>query len=201
MENKLDVLTKKLYDEGVERAKKEAEEIIGRAKADAGKLIAEAERQAQEIQAQAEENADSLKKKAESEMGLSARQAITALKQAITNLISGKIAADVAQKGFEDKAFVQELLMTIVKKWDIASGNLDLEIILPEKDKKQFEAFVTAKYKDLLAKGLEVKVGNQKEAFILQPKDGGYQIAFSEQLFEAFFNQYMRNFTKSLLYK
>ena len=53
------------------------------------------------------------------------------------------------------------------------------------------------KYKDLLDKGLDVKVGNLEEGFVIQPKDGGFQIAFSEKLFEAFFNQYMKGFTKN----
>lgn len=201
MENKLDVLTKKLYDEGVDKANQKAVEIIEKAKQDAVRLIADAEAKAKEIQAAAEENAENLKKKAESEMALSARQAIAALKQAVTGLISGKISGEMAKTGFEDKAFIQELLVSVVKKWDVASGNLNLEILLPEEEKKQFESFVAAKYKELLDKGLEVKTGDSEEDFVIRPKDGGYQITFSEALFESFFNQYMRSFTKSLLYK
>lgn len=201
MENKLDVLTKKLYDEGVDKANQKAEEIIGKAKQEAAKLIADAEAKAKDIQASAEAEAGNLKKKAESEMALSARQAIAALKQAVNDLISGKISEEMAKTGFGDKAFVQELLVSVVKKWDVGSGNLNLELLLPENEKKQFEEFVTGKYKELLDKGLDVKVGNTEEAFVIRPKDGGYQIAFSEALFESFFNQYMRSFTKSLLYK
>ena len=88
-----------------------------------------------------------------------------------------------------------------VKKWDVAGGNLNMEILLSEDEKAKFESFVAAKYKDLLDKGLEVKVGNLEEGFVIQPKDGGFQIAFSEKLFEAFFNQYMKGFTKKLLFK
>lgn len=201
MENKLDVLTKKLYDEGIDKANQKAGEIIEKAKQDAARLIADAEAKAKEIGAAAEESAENLKKKAESEMTLSARQAIAALKQSVTDLISGRISGEMAKTGFEDKAFIQELLVSVVKKWDVASGNLNLEILLPESEKKQFESFVAAKYKELLDKGLEVKTGDSKEDFVIRPKDGGYQITFSEALFESFFNQYMRSFTKSLLYK
>lgn len=201
MENKLDVLTRKLYDEGVDKARAEADRIVSQAKDEAARLIAEAEAQAREIQAKAKNEAANQQKKAEAEMALSARQAITALKQAITGLISGKVSGEMAKAGFDDKAFVQEMLVAIVKKWDMASGNLDLDLILSETEKKEFEKFVAARYKELLDKGLEIKVGNQKEGFIIQPKDGSYQIAFSEQLFEAFFNQYIRSFTKELLYK
>lgn len=201
MENKLDVLTRKLYDEGVDKARQEADEIISKAKEDAAKLIADAEAKADEIRATGNKDAENLKKKAESEMTLSARQAITALKQAITDLIAGQVAGNMAKAGFEDKVFVQELLMSIVKKWDVTSGNLNLEIILSEKEKAEFEKFVAGKYKELLDKGLNIKVGEVKDEFVIRPEGGGYQIAFSEALFEAFFDQYMRGFTKTLLYK
>lgn len=201
MENKLDILTKKLYDEGVEKARKEAEEMIRKANEEAAKIVAAAETKAGSIVDAGKKEAESLKKKAESEMALSARQAITALKQHITDLVSGKVAAEIAKTGFEDKAFVQELLMTIVKKWDIASGSMDVELLLPEEEKKNFSAFVAEKYKDLLDKGLEIKSASLKEAFVLQPRDGGYKITFSEELFETFFGQYMRSLTKELLYR
>ena len=190
MENKLDILTKKLYDEGVDKARREAENIINQAKQEAEKIVAEAKAKAEQMNADAETDVANLKKKAESEMTLSARQAITALKQAITNLVAGEVAGEVAKVGFEEKAFIQELVMTIVKKWDVAGGNLDMEVLLSADEKDKFESFVTAKYKDLLDKG-----------FVIQPKDGGFQIAFSEKLFEAFFNQYIKGFTKKLLFE
>lgn len=201
MENKLDILTKKLYDEGVDKARQEAENIINQAKQEAEKIVADAKAKADQMNADAEADVANLKKKAESEMTLSARQAITALKQAITNLVAGNVAGEVAKVGFEEKAFIQELVMTIVKKWDVAGGNLDMEILLSADEKDKFESFVTAKYKDLLDKGLAVNVGNQEEGFVIQPKDGGFQIAFSEKLFEAFFNQYIKGFTKKLLFE
>ena len=201
MENKLDVLTKKLYEEGVDKANQEAEKIIAQAKEKAAKLIAEAEEQAKGIKAGAATEVENMKKKAESEMTLSARQAITALKQSITSLISGEVAGNIAKAGFKDEAFVQEMIVAILKKWDVASGNLNLELILSEEEKEKVQQFVATKYKELLDKGLEIKVGDHTDAFVIQPKDGGYQVAFSEKLFETFFNQYMRSFTKSLLYK
>lgn len=201
MENKLDILTKKLYDEGVDKARQEADEIISQAKQGAAKIIADAETKAEDLKTAAAKDIESLKKKAESEMTLSARQAVTALKQSITDLIAGQIAGQIAKVGFEDKAFVQELLISIVKKWDVASGSLNLEIILSAEEKEKFESFVAQKYKDLLDKGLSIKIGEMKDEFVIRPKDGAYQVAFSEALFEAFFNQYMRGLTKTLLYK
>ena len=201
MENRLDILTKKLYDEGVGKARQEAEEILRKANEEAEKIVADARVKVEQMQAEARAEVEGLRKKADSEMALSARQALTALKQAIADLMAGKVAGEMARAGFEDKAFVQELLMTVVQKWDVTAGNLNMEVLLPEEEKARFETFVAEKYKSLLDKGLGVRVGNTEGEFVLQPKDGGYQIAFSEALFEAFFNQYMRGFTKKLLFK
>lgn len=201
MENKLDILTKKLYDEGVDKARQEAEAIIGKARQEAAKIIDDAHAKADQMNAQAEVEVGNLKKKAESEMTLSARQAITALKQAITHLIAGEVAGNIAKIGFDEKVFIRELVMTIVKKWDVTGGNLNMEVLIPADEKAQFELYVSSKYKDLLDKGLAVKVGNLEDEFVIQPKDGGFQIAFSEKLFDAFFNQYMKGFTKTLLFK
>ena len=201
MENKLDVLTKKLYEEGIGKANQEAEKIIAEAKAKAESLISDAEAKAMDIRNEAMAEAENLKKKAMSEMALSARQAITALKQEITGLIVGKVSGEMAKEAFKDADFVQEMVVDIIKKWNVASGNLDLEVILSDEEKARFLQYVSAKYKELLDQGLEVKAGSAEGAFILRPKDGSYQVSFSEELFESFFNQYMRSFTKSLLYK
>ncbi|GHV66582.1 hypothetical protein FACS1894199_10300 [Bacteroidia bacterium] len=201
MENKLDILTKKLYDEGVNKAKHEAEKLLENARQEADKIRTDAQQTALNIEAKALEVAEGVKKKMEAELILSARQTITALKQEITALVSGKVAKETAKAGFEDKAFVQELLMTIVKKWDPTAGNINLEILLPATEKEKFEGFVIHKYKDLLDKGLEIKIGPLKDAFVLQPHDGSYKITFSDELFESFFNLYIKDLTKSILYR
>lgn len=124
MENKLDVLTKKLYEEGIGKANQEAEKIIAEAKAKAESLISDAEAKAKDIQNEAMAEAENLKKKAVSEMALSARQAITALKQEITGLIVGKVSGEMAKEAFKDAAFVQGMVVDIIKKWNVASGKI-----------------------------------------------------------------------------
>ena len=118
MDNRLDILTKKLYEEGVEKARAEAEEMVRKAKEDAAKIIEEAKARAEEIRRKAMTDAEGMRKKAETEMTLAARQAVAALKQEIGGLVAGKVAGEMAKSGWEDRTFVEELLMTLVKKWD-----------------------------------------------------------------------------------
>ena len=49
MENKLQQLTQKLYDEGLEKGRAEAERLVAEAKTNAAKIVKEAEAQAAKI--------------------------------------------------------------------------------------------------------------------------------------------------------
>ena len=54
MENKLQQLTQKLYDEGLEKGRAEADKLVADAKAEARKIVAEARAEAEEIVKKAE---------------------------------------------------------------------------------------------------------------------------------------------------
>ena len=201
MENKLDILTQKLYAEGVNKANEEAEKIISAAKKEANDLLANAASEAKSMVQKAETDAVNLKLKADAEMALSARQAMAALKQSLTDIFADDVAADIKNAMYDDKDFVQEMMISIIKKWEPSSGNIDLNVILDEKEKAKFEKFVATKYKTLLDKGLEFKVDKLGNTFIISPKNGAYTMTFSDEVFESFFNQYIKSFTKNLLYK
>lgn len=200
MENKLDLLTKKIYEEGIEKANLEADEIIRKAKEEALKIKDSAEKESERIISEANREAENLKNRAESEITLSSRQTMTTIKQKISDLISEEISQNMAEIVFEDKKYVRELVGNIVNKWDTDSGNIDVSIIVNKDEKKEFNSFMKSNYKKLLDKGLEIKVDNLDEPFVITPKDGGYKIGFSEELFKSFFGQYVKGITKTLLF-
>ena len=55
MENKLQQLTQKLYDEGLEKGRAEAERLVAEAKTNAAKIVKEAEAQAARLKVQHED--------------------------------------------------------------------------------------------------------------------------------------------------
>ncbi|MBQ8222958.1 MAG: V-type ATP synthase subunit E [Bacteroidales bacterium] len=199
-DNKLDILTKKIYEEGIEKAQNDAKEILEKAQNDANNIIAEAEAKANAIIEKANNDANNLKQKTDAELNMSVKQAIAALKQQITNLISNKIAADMTKTAFKDEDFIHELMTKVIEKWN-SEGNTDLNIILNEKEKSTFEQYLLAKHKNLMDNSLTLVVNNnQKEGFVIQPKDGSYKITFSEKMFEEFFNSYLKEYSKKLLF-
>ena len=109
-DNKLDILTKKIYEEGIEKAQNDAKEILERAQKDAENIIKEAENKAEAILNQANNDSANLRQKTEAEISMSVKQAISALKQQLTNLISNKIAVDMTSAAFKDEDFMRELM-------------------------------------------------------------------------------------------
>lgn len=199
-DNKLDILTKKIYEEGIEKAQNDAKDILEKAQKDAENIIKEAENKAKAIIEKANADSANLRQKTEAEIGMSVKQAIAALKQQITNLISNNISAEMSKTAFNDKEFVHGLMSKIIEKWS-SESNSDLSIILNEKEKEEFEKYLINKHKELLNNNLTLITNStQKDGFVIQPKDGGYKITFSEKVFEEFFNAYLKEYSKKLLF-
>ncbi len=203
MQKKLQQLTEKIYQEGVDKANKEAEKIISDAKKEAGEILSKAKKEAETQKEKAEKEATDTKQNAMNELRLSARQAISDLKQEVVGLILTRTIEPQSKAAFKEESFTRDIIQTIVKNWNPKSDdNVDLEVLLPEKDKKAFEDFFKKKAKDLLEQGLEINFSDKiKGGFKIGPKDGGYLVSFSDKDFEHFFKMYMRPRLISMLFE
>ncbi len=202
MNDKLQELTKRIYSEGLEKGKNEAEQLVSQAKKEAEEILIQARKEAEKLRAEAQKEADELSKNVNSELGLSARQAISAIKQQITEVLITKAVDQAVEKAFDDKDFVKSIISLILSNWsEIAKSNQEVILSLPEKDRKLLEDYFLSKV------GKEVKTGfalsfeeGINSGFTVGPKDGSYKISFTDQDFENFFRQYLRPRTSKLLY-
>lgn len=90
MENKLQELTKKLYDEGLEKGRAEADRLVGEAKNEAAKIVAEARAQAEEIVKKARDKAEDVEKNTMTEIALAGKQAAAKIKSEIASMNRGQ---------------------------------------------------------------------------------------------------------------
>jgi V/A-type H+-transporting ATPase subunit E len=202
MENKLQELTQKLYTVGVEKAKNEAEIIIADAQKKADLIIKDAKTEAEIIIDNAKKESAELKKKTESELKLSSKQVIATVKSQITNLVVQDLISKDLEKNLADNNFMQTILELMVKKWQPDDAlSIDLQIILPQEKKDDFNKYIRDKINHLLAKGLTVNFeDNFKSGFKIAPKDNSYIINFAQEDFDNFFKTYLRTQTANLLY-
>lgn len=149
MENKLQQLTQKLYDEGLEKGRAEAERLVAEAKTNAAKIVKEAEAQAAKILAEANTKAQDVEKNAMTEISLAGKQALSKIKAEISSMIIAKSTAPAVKAATLDPEFVKQMLLTVAKNWSGAdSSKNQLKALLPEAEQKAFEATFEAAAKE-----------------------------------------------------
>lgn len=200
MQNKLQELTDRLYNEGLSKGKQEGEELLAKAKVQADEIVAKAQAEAAQIVAAAQKQAEELKTKTESDIRMAAGQSIAATKKDIEMLIVGKMTEAEVKKALTSAEFVKELIKTVAEKFT-TEGPVDLAVVLPESLKKEVEPFVTKELAKMLGAGVEASFSKKVSGgFRIGPKDGGYFISFTEETFNELISEYLRPATKKLLF-
>lgn len=203
MENKLQQLTQKLYDEGLEKGRAEAERLIAEAKSQSAKIIADAHAEAEAIVKAAEDKAADTAKNSMTEIALAGKQAVAKIKEEISSLIADRSTFSAIKAANLDPAFVKEMLLSVAHNWNGASSSkVELQALLPAAERERFDAALAAAAKELLDAGIEVGYSKEvRTGFKVGAKGGSYYISFSDEDFEALFKDYLRDKVSALLFK
>ena len=200
MQNKLQELTDKLYNEGLSKGKQEGEEILAKAKAQAEEIVAKAQAEAAQILAAAQKQAEEVKTKTASDVKMAASQSIAATRKDIETLIVGKMTDEAVKKALSTPDFIKEIIKAVAEKFT-TDGPVELALILPESLKKDLEPFVTKELATILNAGVEASFSKRVSGgFKIGPKEGSYFISFTEETFNQLISEYLRPTTKKLLF-
>ena len=201
MQNKLQELTDKLYNEGLSKGKQEAEQMKANAKNEAAQIIAQAKEQAQEILAKAQSEAAELKSKTENDVKMASLQAFTAVKQQIEGVIVAKTLAP-AKAAVAETEFLKEIVKAIVGAFNPEnSDSMALDIILPAEKQAELEQFAKEQLSKICSAGVDVQFSKGVQGgFKIAPKGEGYMLSFTDKDFENIIAEYLRPKTKELLF-
>ena len=200
MQNKLQELTDRLYNEGLSKGKQEGEELLAKAKVQAEEIVAKAQAEAAQIIAAAQKQADELKTKTASDIKMAAAQSIAATKKDIETLIVGKMTEADVKKALTSAEFVKEMLKAVAGKFT-TDGPVDLAVVLPESLQSEVEPFVTKELAKTLGAGVEATFSKKVSGgFRIGPKEGSYFVSFTDETFNELISEYLRPATKKLLF-
>ena len=200
MQNKLQELTDRLYNEGRSKGKQEGEELLAKAKVQAEEIVAKAQAEAAQIVAAAQKQAEDLKTKTASDVRMAAAQSLAATKKDIETLIVGKMTDEAVKKTLSSADYVKELIKAVAEKFT-TDGPVELAVVLPEALKKELEPFVTNELSKTLGAGVEATFSKKVSGgFQIGPKEGGYFISFTDETFTELISEYLRPTTKKLLF-
>lgn len=201
MQNKLQELTDKLYNEGLAKGKQEAGNLLEQARKQADEIIAQANAKADQILADARREAEDLKVRVEGDVKMASNQTVSALRQQIAQMIETKTVGGAVDATLADGKFVGKLLETIAAAFNAGGAQASLDVILPEAMKGSLETFLKQNISSELAKGMSFSFSDDIEGgFRIAPKDGGYYLDFSDESFKALLGEYLRPATKKILF-
>ena len=201
MENKLKELTDRLYGEGLEKGRVEADRLVAEAKEKAAAILAEANAEAEQIVKKAEDKAADTEKNSMTEISLAGRQAVAKIKSELAGVIIAKTSTEAVKVACVDAEFVKKLLLEVAKNWSGSAEQVSLKALLPAALEAEFAKAFEASAKELLAAGVEVGYSKEvKSGFKVGAKDGGYYISFTDESFEALLDEYLREKVSQLLF-
>lgn len=188
MDSKIQELTDKLLNEGVEKGKEKAQEIISQAKEQAEKIINEAKQQAEDIKAEADKDAKALDHNTKAELKMFCGQAVSALKTEIADVVTDNVVKQAVKEVVDDKKFMQEFMLKLAEKWGAQE-----DIVISAQDAEALKAVFAKKAKTLLDKSVKIQQVNGKDTlFTVEPADGAYKVNFGNEEFEDYFKSFLR---------
>jgi V/A-type H+-transporting ATPase subunit E len=199
MSDQVQELLKRVYDEGVTKAKVEADRIIEEAQQEAETIKVQAASDAKMIVEKAQQEAKALSKNTDSDLKMAAQQTLSVIKQKVTDLILDQAFDTKTDTLFKDSDFIKQLVLETLKVWNnsLSEGSL----VLSESYKAQIDKVFTDSLKDVFSGKLEISFSPiMKKGFVLQPQDGTYKLSFTDEDFSNLFKNYLRPRTAQLLF-
>ncbi|MFR9651095.1 MAG: hypothetical protein SNG35_03615 [Rikenellaceae bacterium] len=203
MENRLQELTQRLYDEGLERGKSEGETILAEAKTEAKKIVDKANEEAKGIVAAAEAKAADVEKNSMTEIALAGKQAMGKIKSEISSMIVSKSIEKGVKAAAIDGKFIAQMMVAVAQNWSGSQGGeVSLVALLPEANKASLDKAIKSSAAELLKAGVEVGYSEEvRSGFKVGEKGGGYYISFTDSDFDALMRTYLRERVAELLFK
>lgn len=201
MENKIRQLTDKLYEEGLQKGKTEAERLISDAKTEAQKIIDDAQQKSAEIIDQAKKRDEEMAHTALKDVKMAAQRLISDSMQSVKGMLSEVAISDELKKSFADNEFVSKLVFTIVENWSKQNPNAVISIAVPEASKPELDKYIASKTFENLKTELNIKVDNRiVDGFKIASSESGFYINFSDEQFNNFFNGYIREKVSEIVF-
>lgn len=193
MQNKLEELTEKIYQESVVKGRQEADLLIEKARLESDSMLKKAREEALLIISEAKNQACEIHDSSLAETQMAMRQMINGLKLQITELICTRLVAPVKEP-FNDKEFLAGIIEAVVLGWnDESTRNPSLEVLLPAAKQTELNMYFESRLHQLLAQKITITFSDQiKAGFEIGPSDKSYKLSFTETDFENLFKEYAR---------
>jgi len=197
MEMDLGSVIEKIKQEGVTKAEEQAAAIIKEAESRSAGILETARGQAERVQKKAEKDAVELRKTGEEALKQASRDVVVALKAQMELLLDSIVKKEVSHQLSTDvlKGIITTLITNSIKKED-----LDLEILLGEKDKKDLRETFEGLLQEKISGGITIKASpSLKKGFRIGKKGENVYYDFSDEAIAEAFNFYLNKKLREII--
>lgn len=202
MQNKLQELTDKLYNEGLSKGKQEAEDLLAKAGKEAAGIISKAKEEYAQIISKANKEAEDIRLKMEMELKMASKQSLTALKNQIENSIIASGFNKPISEVTDKPAFIKSLIETAIVSFNPKGGDsVSLSLLLPENKKNELDSFLKSDIISKLKGGINIEFDKKiSNGFKIGPSGEGYHISFTDKDLQQLFSEYLKPKTRDFLF-
>lgn len=203
MQNKLQELTDRLYQEGLSKGEVEAKAIIEKAKQEAAEIIVAAEKKSKEILENASNEAAAEKSKIENELKLLSKKSIATIRQQIEQSITAKAIEEPLRSALEEKEFISKIIEESLSAFNPqGSEPISLELLLPKARQSELEEYLQSKIREIFNQGVDIVFDTKTESgFKIKNNRGGYLLSFTEEDFKNLLLQYLKPKSAKFLFE
>lgn len=201
MQDRLEALTERLYQEGIQKAQEEKAHILAEAEKAAAEMLEQARKEADGIREEAVGAAESLRAQTEKELALAVEKMLSVARSRLESAIQVQAASQAVDGTFRDPQFVQDLILRLTDYWLRSSqGSGAMWIDLPQHLQEEMEGFLATQVEKVLAAGVSVHFDpSLPEGVVVRSAEGGYRWQFTEEGFRALFEHFLSAHTRKRL--
>ncbi|MCH7656769.1 MAG: hypothetical protein IIB05_00395 [Bacteroidetes bacterium] len=194
MISKIQELTEKIYQEGVDKAQNQANILLKEAEEKAAGLINDAQQKADNIILEAERKSKEIFHGLKEELQSISKQVIAITKQKITDSIVIDASQTISKRLLDDKDFFKSLILELVRKWDMGNGSIDdLSLVLSEEQLEKLDGIFKSGALQILQNKKQILFDPSiKNGFQIISNSEGFKVSFSDEDLENFFKKFMK---------
>lgn len=194
MTSKIQELTEKIYQEGVDKAQNQTNILLKEAKEKAAGLINDAQQKADNIILESERKSREIDRGLKEELQSISKQVIAITKQKITDSIVTDASQTISKELLHDKDFLKTLILELVRKWDMVDGAVDdLSLILSEEQMGKLDGIFESGALQILKSKKQILFDPSiKNGFQIISNSEGFKVSFSDEDLENFFKIFMK---------
>jgi V/A-type H+-transporting ATPase subunit E len=183
-------ITQELNEKVLTPARAEAAEIVGSAREQAAAIVAEAKAASEKVRAAAKTDADDVRKQLQVDMDTAARNFIIMVQEKLEAAVVAPVVEGEINPALRDAGFLKRMIEILLTEFlKNQSKEQPLEILLPEQNRSELEAWFLEKFQEKAAGSLVVQFTDKiTYGFHIGVKGKGAYFNFSSGLVEAFSN-------------